>query len=321
MRTNINKTAAVLNRISFPHFITFVVAIAAIGVAGIVGAVEPWQAVAAVPVVAGVMAITSLPFAQSPCFGIIPSQLANYISTANAEITAEELTNIFVNLRAEINAMLSGLPPVEQFETAPELVYGLRTFRNAAAQFLEIQEAMSTAMKKYATQAQAKAEAAAEAALIAKGDYVKKTDAETAQATAVSTAEEKVRSDAKTEKETKDKVAAARAKLVTDKVVVLAVANAIPDEFFKEEGYSDRLTKLNARLKVLTDAKLTTEVFVSEMAAIPLDEAGETTFKARVESVKSLVGAKASRGPATPPAALGATPAATGDRPKISAFF
>lgn len=271
-----------------------------------------------------VMAIPQLPFSISFNLGILPELLSKMIS-GNAEISGEELAKMFSDLRANINAMLSGLPPVEQFEAAPELVYGLRTMRSAAAQLLEIQDALGNAMQKYASQIQAKAESNAETKLLAKGEYVKKTDAETARDQAVNAAKEEVRTEINTESEAKQKASSARTKLVTDKVLSQSAADALPEEFFKAEGYDDRLVKLKARLKTLADNKLVneqSEPFVAEMVALPLDEAGDKLFEGRINSVKSLVGAKASRGtepkpPFTPPATGGGE----GEAPKVRVAF
>jgi hypothetical protein len=268
-----------------------------VGLGCIVGhEMGPVAGVICVPVTVAFMAVPSLPFAtQWGVLGILPPELARMISS-NAEINLDELARMWANLRAEVNSMLQGLPPLEQFETAPELTYGLRTMRNALTQFLEMQEALSTAMQRYTAQATAKAEAAAEAKLIGTGDYVKKTDAETAQQAAVANKEKEIKDGLEAEKTTKAAIATQRSQLVTDKVCTELVANALSDDFFKADGYADRVTKLKARLKTLADNKLDkAEEFVKEMAGIGMDEAGDKTFDSRVNSIKSLVSSSASR--------------------------
>lgn len=316
------KISTTLNRISLPSFtvIVSVVCVLAVGfaVAYVDGTLKGCLAGGAA---FAIFSIPNLPFSFSPNFGILPPLLAKMISTTS-EISGEDLAIMFTELKAQVNALLSGLPPVEQFEAAPDLVYGLRTMRNAAAQLLEIQDALGTTMQKYATQAQAKAAANAEAKLIEKGEYVKKTDAETARDTAVNAAKEEVRTEVKTAGEVKEKVAAARAKMVTDKVATQSAVDALPEEFFKTEGFEDRVTKLKARLATLVSKKLDkSEDFVAEMAALGFDEAGQKTFDARIKSVESLVSSRSSR-PAPKVVAPAAIPAeAAEEGKKVTLIF
>lgn len=273
-----------------------------------------------------ILAIPFLPFAQQHRFADRPRYTSNYRPIKmSGEFSPEAFGNMVQQLRDQINAMLAGLPPLEQFEAASELSYGLRSIQNSAANMLELAENLTDNMTNFAAKLKADAAASAETALIGKGEYVKKTDATTAQDTAVNAAKEEVRNEVKTAAETKEKVTAARAKLVTDKVVSQPVADALSDDFFKADGYDGRLTKLTARLSKLKDEKLDkSDDFVSEMAALPLDDNGDKTFEARIKSVKSLVGASASRGKQTP-ATIGAVPpAATGagsETPKRKLLF
>lgn len=264
-------------------------------VAGCVAAVALWPMAPAM--LAG-------PFCDSPLY------LGSYkVISLNGEFTPESFLNTVKQLHDQVNSMLAGLPPLEQFEASSELSYGLRCLRNSALNFVEMAAALDGVVKQYAAKITSQAEAAAEAKLLEKGEYVKKTDSEAAVQAAGEKKEKEVKDALEAENTAKTKVVAARAKLVEDKTCTQAVADALPADFFKDEGYADRVTKLTARLKKLTDEKLTADEFVAEMAALPLDEAGDKTFDARVKSVKSLVASSSSRagsGSQANPLAVGA---------------
>jgi hypothetical protein len=157
-------------------------------------------------------------------------------------------------------------------------------------------------VKQYASKLSTDAEQAAETKLIEKGEYVKKADSEAAVKSAAEAKEKEVKESIETASKEKERVTAARGKLVADKVCTETAATALKDDFFKEDGYTDRVAKLTARLKTLADNKINhSEAFVAEMVAIPLDAEGDKTFEARVNSVKGLVASSASRGTETPP--------------------
>lgn len=214
---------------------------------------------------------------------------------ASAEYDPNMFAQFVQELRAKINTVIAGLPPLEQFEAASELSYGLRALQRAAADMLEIAGLLDQRTQTFMTAISAKAEKDAEAKLLANGSYVSKTDAEAAQNAALEKREKEIRDTIAGEATAKAKTAAARAKLVADKVVTETVAASIPDDFFKPEGYEDRFAKLTARLGTIKEKKLTTEPFLAEMVALPLDEAGDRTFEARIKSVEGLVAASASR--------------------------
>jgi cell division protein FtsB len=261
----------------------------------------------------GIVAVAIWPVAPALMIGPFcdtPAFIGQYKAIVmNAEFTPEGFAEAIRNLEAQINAMLGGLPPLEQYEAASELSYGMRCLRNSAANLITMSSSLSEAVKAYAAKVASQAEASAEAKLLEKGDYIKKTDSEAAVKAAAELKEKEVKDGIEAADAAKTKVLAARAKLVEDKTCTLAVANALPPDFFKEEGYADRVAKLTARLKKLTDDKLTADEFVAEMAALPLDEAGDKIFESRVKSVKSLVASSASRGAGgtqTNPLAVGA---------------
>ena len=241
------------------------------------------------------MSVPLLPFARSVICAIVPA-LRRLEFPASAEFDPLAFSQFLVDLRAQINAVLQGMPPLEQFEASAELSYGLRSLQNTAASLMEMAEGLGAQMTKYTAALKTGAEAVAETALIAKGEYVKKTDAETAQTAAVAAKEAEVKASLQTAQTEQTEGEARRTKLVADKITTAVVAGALPIEFFKVDGYEGRIVKLAARLKKLTDAKLVAEPFVAEMVAIPLDDAGDKTFEARVTSVKSLISVTATRG-------------------------
>lgn len=232
---------------------------------------------------------------------------------ANAEFSPEGFQQQIAEMKARVNAMLAGLPPLEQFEAASEMAYGIRTLQRSAADLVEMHDVLTQRATKFAESVKVTAELAAEAKLLEGGEYLKKTDAEAAATTAADQREQTVRAAIAQEATEKAEITGRREKLVTDKVVTATVAASIPDDFFKTDGFEDRLVKLTARLGKITAEKLAhSEPFMAEMVALPLDEAGETNFTARLNSAKSLVSATASRGnaggtiPAKKPSLAGA---------------
>lgn len=236
-------------------------------------------------------ALVAGPFCDTPGF------IGQYkVIAMNGEFTAETFSAAISQLRDQINGMLAGLPPLEQYEAASELSYGMRALRNSAANLVTLAGSLEESVKQYATKLTTQAEQTAEAKLLEKGEFVKKTDAQTATNTAVEAKEKEVRAAVENDKKEVARVTAARAKLVTDKICSEPVANALSVEFFKQDGYGDRVAKLTARMKKLADNKLTADEFVQEMAALPMDDAGDQTFESRVKSVQSLVSQSATRG-------------------------
>lgn len=237
-----------------------------------------------------IFCIVALPLAHSGSLGLTAEQ-----KKLTAEFSPDTFATQIKELESTVNAMLEGMPPLEQYENAAELSFAFRCLKQNAANFITLSQNLAAKAGAFFENAKASAEANAEAALIAKGDYVKKTDAQAAQEAAVTAAESRVKADLQLEQTATAECEARRAKLVEDKVVVATVAAAIPADFFKADGFDDRKAKLTARVAKLTEAKLTTEDFLAEMVALPFDEAGEKAFTARLASTQSLVAATASR--------------------------
>jgi len=262
---------------------------------------------------------TSIPLLATGPFCDAARYIGSYKPiTMNGEFTADAFAGMIKALRDQVNAMRAGLPPLEQFETASDLSFGLRSLQNSAANLLDMAEGLADLVTQYSQELTTTAEQSAEADLIAKGEYIKKTDSEAAVKAAAEAKEKEVKDALQAETKVKERVVAARAKLVEDKVCTEAVAARLPDDFFKEEGYTDRVAKITARLKVLADNKINhSEEFVTEMAAIPLDAAGDQVFDNRVKAVKGLVATSASSRTETSARASLAMPAGDDGAPAL----
>jgi hypothetical protein len=240
-----------------------------------------------------IMAIALVPWAHRYAMGLTITVQGKQIHStlnlpANAEFNPDTFAQSIESLRSQVNAMLDGLPPLEQFEVTPELAYAFRCLTTSAANFLELSESIKATAARYAASVKAKADQDAETALLGKGEHIKKTDADAAATKAADDRETAVRASIADEAKADGEVTARRTKLVTDKVLPQLAAEALPKEFFKTEGYEDRVAKLTARVGKLTAKKLTAEPFVAEMVQIPLDEAGDKIFDSRVTAVESL---------------------------------
>jgi hypothetical protein len=213
---------------------------------------------------------------------------------ANAEFDPSSFADMVNQLRDQVNAMLAGLPPLEQFDASQELAYAFRCLTQSAANFLEVSEAIKSSASRLAKSVQAKAEQEAEAKLLQAGEFVKKVDADAAATAAADKREQDVKGKLEAAATAKREGDARRQKLIDDKVLSANVTAALPEEFFAADGYDARVAKLTARVKTLTEKTLNAEEFMADVLALPTDENGDKTFEARVKSVESL-GLKASR--------------------------
>jgi hypothetical protein len=251
-----------------------------------------WPHALAAGVIGAFMLATSIAVGTAgPILGITP----NFDLPANASLTdfADKEAG---ELKVHLTAMLSALPPVEQIDAKPELVAAHVSMKSSGNKFLELVAHARGAADFIVKTAEARAEKAAEEKLIATGNYIKKADSEAAVTAAKAQAEKDAKEVLEKDQAAKAAISTARAKLVTDKVVVQAAADALPNEFFANDGFEDRKTKLSARIKKLGELLLDkSEGFVVEMAALPYDEAGDKAFETRVANVKGLVGVSASR--------------------------
>ena len=207
------------------------------------------------------------------------------------------------------NAMLAGLPPMEQYEAAQELSYGLRCLKSSGQALVDMTASLKTKISAIAAKVSAKVTAAAkanaESALLTGGLYVKKTDADAALTQAVSAKETEVRNGFAAERQKEVTVTARRAALIEKKVLPAALANAISAEILGADNFAETIETLKTkRFPLIKGAGLDPEKatdFTAEIFALPLTDDGNTQVAARCDSVKKLIAATAAIGnaPAT----------------------
>jgi hypothetical protein len=224
-------------------------------------------------------------------------------TTIDQRVDDEPITSLLASidgLRDQCNTMLAGLPPLEQYENAQELSYGLRCLqsygKNLANMAAEMKTRITAVKAKIMANAEAAAKANAEAALLATGGYVKKTDADAALSQAVTNKETEVRNAFAAEQQKQQRVTARRAELIEAKTLPASVVNAISAEMIAAENYkeavgmvAERVTKIRA---IGLDPEKAAE-FTAEMVNLPYTDDGKATFTKRVESVQKLMGATA----------------------------
>lgn len=210
-------------------------------------------------------------------------------------------------IKDQANAMLRGLPPLEQFEASAEISYGIRALQRYGNELVQNADNLTSKMSEFATRAEeALANGAlgkAEASLLEKKDadgkpvYVKATDANAALTAALLAKEKEVRGAVTAEMETKTRIAERRTKLVTDKTIPAVAAAKLSDELLGAENCDASVAKVKDRIGRLGKLGLTEqncEQLVSQAASLPLDEAGEAQFSASLSVCEAAV--KASRG-------------------------
>jgi ElaB/YqjD/DUF883 family membrane-anchored ribosome-binding protein len=216
--------------------------------------------------------------------------------------------------------MLAGLPPLEQYEAAQELSYGLRSLQSYGKQLASqaenlkssIQATLAKMKEKYSSSAQANAQAA----LLATGDYVKKSDHEAAINAALDTKTKELRSAFEAEAALKETVSKRRAEIragFSDLPAEAAekISNAISAEVLGADNYKESVDAIKARIGKVREIGLDPAKaadFTAEVAALPLGEEGDKTVAARCEQVKQLIGAATTKA-ATATASSGAASA------------
>lgn len=207
-------------------------------------------------------------------------------------------------IKDQANAMLAGLPPLEQFEASADISYGIRSLQRYGNELVAAADNLSGKVKGFVTQSTetitAEAKAKAQEVLLAAGEFIKKVDAEAAQGLVLAAKEKELRDSFTAERQKETVVKAKRAKLVADKTVPLVVAEMLSDAVLGGEKADEDIAAINLRLKKLTDLGLTAEVapkVFAEIAGISLDAAGDTLFDTRYESIKEARGSAAAAAP------------------------
>lgn len=207
----------------------------------------------------------------------------------------------FINqLKATANATLKGRPPLEQFEASSELSY---CFRSLTAQANNLIEFADNSTKKLTSMVESiKTGAAAETKLqlVKDGEFISKADHEAAVTAGKLAAEKDARAAFDAEVKVKDTVAQRRKKLIDDKVLPAVAAERLSDTVLSGEDFMAKAAAVAGRLKKFTDLGITAEkapTLIGDVAAIPLDAAGDETMTMRLKICQEA-GATASRTPA-----------------------
>ena len=225
------------------------------------------------------------------------------------ELLAAFLASI-QGIKNQANAMLAGLPPLEQFEAASDISFGIRSLQRYGADLVENAENLAGQMNDFAAQvnaqAAATAAASAETALLATGGYVKKADAEAALSAAVEEAKRGTRAAITAEQETAARIAAKRAELVTSKLLPAVTAEKLSDALLTGATADADIAKIQTRCGQLGEIGVTAEAapaIFEELAGIPVTAEGDALFAGRLVTVRQLAAVKPRPNAAINPAA------------------
>lgn len=219
------------------------------------------------------------------------------------------------SIRAKFNTALEGLGPIEQIEASQPLIGVLREVDWAKDRITrisaELDENIANAETMLATFTQEKITAAITEKVTA-GELVRKEDHETLITAAENKGKEEVRQEFQAAADRAQKITEQRNKIVTDHGV--HVAACLSDDDLTADDSADRVARVTARTKKLTDAGIAaegpTEKFFASMLSCAPTEAGDAEFESRLEAFTAtgFKAAAATPAPKTPPSILPGAP-------------
>jgi hypothetical protein len=253
------------------------------------------------------------PFAMKLNHFFLPPRLANLRLDSDSggsggsgntdEEPVASLLSSLDGIRDQCNAMLAGLPPLEQYEAAQELSYGLRSLqsygRQLASQAENLKSSIKATLAKMKERYDSSAQASARAALLATGEYVKKADHEAAINAALDSKAKELRTAFEAETVLKETISQRRAEIragLSDLPAEAAekIVNAISAEILGADNYKESVEAIKGRIGKVREIGLDPAKaadFTAEVVALPLGEEGDKTAAARCEQVKQLIGA------------------------------
>lgn len=226
-----------------------------------------------------------------------------------------QLSDLKNNIRARFNKALEGLGPIEQVEASQQLIGVLREVDWAQHRITEISASVDEQVTKAETMLATYAQESIAAAITEKvtaGELIRKEDHETLITAAEKKGKDEVRQEFQAAADRAQKIAENRNKLVTDHGV--HVAAALTDEDLTADDSADRIARITARTKKLTDAGIpadgATEKFHASMLSCAPTEAGDAEFNSRLEAFTAtgFKAAAAPIAPKTPPSVLPTNP-------------
>lgn len=209
-----------------------------------------------------------------------------------------ELNSSIEEVRVRANAAIKDLPPLEQVEAANEVGWAIRMLASAGKDLATMCESIKIKVKdtlsKYTDSTAQAAAANAEQAILAGGEYIKKSDHEAALNLAVSNKETELRNAFQAERQRDELIKTRRSELLGLKELPESAVSAISAEALAGEDYKDQYGKLKDRYNKLTVLGLDPVKgagFVAEIMGYPLSEEGDGKVQARIQEITSLASA------------------------------
>lgn len=207
----------------------------------------------------------------------------------------DPLEQFIASMRARIADMLAGLPPEAQLDAASAPGVAAKSCRRFGAEM----ETIFTEFKRKAGEISqmgetkkaelitaAKSEAIKDLAFMTASGFITKSDHETALQVAVDTQKQQQTAEVEKALKTVAQTAERRKKLVTDKVLIAAAAEALPDEVLQGDDY---LTKVGTLKTTRLDKLATIKALAADTGAIskvltlPMTAEGDAAFKESFE--------------------------------------
>lgn len=239
--------------------------------------------------------------------------------------------DLIKDMKAQANATLKAMPPIEQFQASQELAWCFESLQRQGNSLVEFAENLSKQIGEVANKITSTATAEAKTTLLASGELISKADHDAAVTAAANTRETEVRGAIASDAEKFKLLIVRRDKLVSDKVLPAIAAERMPVVQLEGDGYLANAELVKGRLAKLIPFGITPETAaeaVAEIASIPLGEDGEKIFQGRFKLIESACSAsrKATGGggqlnplasPAPGAAAAASAEAGGGDKPTV----
>jgi hypothetical protein len=235
-------------------------------------------------------------------------------------------------LRDKANAALKDMPPLDQFENSREVGFALNTLKYARDEVESMLNRVAEIEAKFEPEVAAAAKQLVEAQ-VAAGELVRKADVDTAVAAARKEASDQAEAAFRQREAEAATVTARRAEIAATHGAEAAAA--VTDDSLRgdDAAYAAFKSEFSRRVTALdglgVNAKDKPKPFAEIACGIPFDADGRGAFDTRLDSIKELVGTRASAaaaastpGTGQPPAAAaaassGSAASAAGDENKV----
>lgn len=200
-----------------------------------------------------------------------------------------DLEAFIQSMQTRINDMLAGLPSDANIDAASAPGVATKSCRRFGSEMGSVFDALRNKAKEITTMAEskkvelttlAKAEVIKDAAFLKENKLVREEDMNLAVTSAVNAQKDLQKGEVEKGVKAIREVAERRKKLVTDKVLTSAAAEALPDEVLEGDAFMDKVTKVKARVDKLAGLKslAADPDAIKRTVTFPVTAEGDTAF-------------------------------------------